>query len=101
MTKHLIETWLPIAALGEESVRERRSMTALLPAPTADRPHGLKYRLYCGRGARCVVRYDNETGKGDHRHYGRREEAYVFESVEKLVVDFESDCERLTGWGWE
>jgi adenine-specific DNA methylase len=30
-TKRLIESWLPIAALGEESVRERRSMTALPP----------------------------------------------------------------------
>ncbi len=29
--KRLIERWLPIAALGEESVRERRSMTALPP----------------------------------------------------------------------
>jgi adenine-specific DNA methylase len=29
--KRLIEEWLPIAALGEESVRERRSMTALPP----------------------------------------------------------------------
>ena len=27
----LIERWLPIAELGEESVRERRSMTALPP----------------------------------------------------------------------
>ena len=31
ITTRLIETWLPIAALGEESVRERRSMTALPP----------------------------------------------------------------------
>jgi len=31
VTTRLIETWLPIAALGEESVRERRSMTALPP----------------------------------------------------------------------
>lgn len=31
MTRRLIEAWLPIAALGEESVRERRSMTALPP----------------------------------------------------------------------
>ena len=31
MTRRLIENWLPIAALGEESVRERRSMTALPP----------------------------------------------------------------------
>jgi putative DNA methylase len=31
MTRRLIESWLPIAAVGEESVRERRSMTALPP----------------------------------------------------------------------
>src|SRR5205809_6414756 len=31
MTQRLIERWLPIAALGEESIRERRSMTALPP----------------------------------------------------------------------
>ncbi len=31
MTPRLIEHWLPIAAIGEESVRERRSMTALPP----------------------------------------------------------------------
>lgn len=31
MKRRLIESWLPIAALGEESVRERRSMTALPP----------------------------------------------------------------------
>ena len=27
-----------------------------LPRPTADRPHGLKYRLYLGRGGKCLVR---------------------------------------------
>lgn len=31
MTNRLIEEWLPIAELGEESMRERRSMTALPP----------------------------------------------------------------------
>ena len=30
-TPELIERWLPISELGEESVRERRSMTALPP----------------------------------------------------------------------
>ncbi len=72
-----------------------------LPKPTPDRPHALKYRMYCGKNGRCVVRYDNETGKGDHRHYGRREEAYAFESIEKLIADFKADCERLAGWVWE
>jgi hypothetical protein len=41
-----------------------------LPAASDDRRHGLKYRLYCGESGRCIVRYDNEAGKGDHRHYG-------------------------------
>ena len=31
MSRRLIEEWLPIAELSEESVRERRSMTALPP----------------------------------------------------------------------
>ena len=31
MSRRLIEEWFPISALGEESVRERRSMTALPP----------------------------------------------------------------------
>lgn len=31
MTRRLIEAWLPIAALSEEAIRERRSMTALPP----------------------------------------------------------------------
>ena len=71
-----------------------------LPKPSAERPHGLKYRLYCGRGGRCIVRYDNEAGKGDHRHYGDREETCRFESLEKLLKDFREDCARLAGWRW-
>ncbi|WP_295583231.1 DUF6516 family protein [uncultured Lamprocystis sp.] len=72
-----------------------------LPTRTADRPHGLKYRLYCGLAGTCLVRYDNETGKGDHRHYGDREEPYRFLSVERLLADFRDDCARLAGWRWE
>lgn len=62
--------------------------------------HGVKYRLYCGRAGQCVVRYDNEKGKGDHRHYGDTEEPYSFTSVAALVEDFAKDCERLAGWRW-
>jgi uncharacterized protein YwbE len=69
-----------------------------LPTATPDRPHGLKYRLHCGRGAECIVRYDNETGKGDHRHYGKQEEAYAFKDASILLRDFAQDVYRLTGW---
>lgn len=72
----------------------------VLPAAAPERPHGLKYRLYCGRPGVCLVRYDNESGKGDHRHYGDWEEPYPFLSVEQLLVDFRRDCARLAGWRW-
>jgi hypothetical protein len=55
-----------------------------LPRATPGRRHGLKYRLCFGRGGRCLVRYDNEAGKGDHRHVMEREAPYRFVSVAKL-----------------
>jgi len=73
----------------------------LLPESTPEKPHGLKYRLFCGSETECIVRYDNEAAKGDHRHYGEREEPYLFQSVEKLLADFQDDCLRLAGWRWE
>lgn len=69
-----------------------------LPDKTRERPHSLKYRLYCGRGGNCIVRYDNEAGKGDHRHYENREERYEFTSLDRLLQDFQQDCTRLAGW---
>jgi hypothetical protein len=55
-----------------------------LPRATADRRHGLKYRLYYGRGGKCFVRYDNE-------------EPYRFVSVAKLRRDFEADIRKYGG----
>jgi hypothetical protein len=53
--------------------------------------HDLKYRLaYVVKGV-CVVRYDNEAGKGDHRHMGGRESPYRFRSLDNLQTDFWSD----------
>ena len=70
-----------------------------LPAISAERPHGLKYSLYFGRGGERIVAYDNETGKGDHRHYREREEPYVFQTLERLLSNFRRDVrEELDGW---
>ena len=68
-----------------------------LPEALPERLHRLKYRLYCGRNGECLVRYDNETGKGDHRHYGNEEERYFFISFTQLIDDFLGDVERITG----
>jgi hypothetical protein len=55
--------------------------------------HGFKYRLYFGRGGRRMVGYDNERGKGDHRHFLGRESSYRFSSPDQLISDFLADVE--------
>ena len=42
-----------------------------------------------------MVGYDNETGKGDHRHFLGKEFLYKFENVEKLLSDFEDDIQSV------
>jgi hypothetical protein len=42
-----------------------------------------------------VVGYDNELGKGDHKHMHGKELSYHFASVDQLVADFKADIERL------
>ncbi len=61
----------------------------LLSEPLPGSPHLYKYRLHyqAADGSDCI-RYDNERGKGDHRHIAGAEEPYLFESVEKLARDF-------------
>ena len=60
-----------------------------------ERPHGLKYSLYYGRAGERLVGYDNERGKGDHKHIADRELRYRFVSVEQLVDDFLADIENV------
>ena len=62
-----------------------------LPAPVPLSTHCYKYRLYFGRLGQEVVRYDNERGKGDHRHIEGEERPYRFVSVDRLLDDFEQD----------
>jgi hypothetical protein len=65
-----------------------------LPKPVVGSAHGFKYRLaYVVRGV-CVLRYDNEAGKGDHRHFGVNERTYVFTTPDQLIADFQQDIER-------
>lgn len=66
-----------------------------LPKSSSQRPHGLKYRLYYGKNNERVVGYDNERGKGDHKHIYNTEKRYRFTSVEKLIADFLADIEKV------
>ena len=53
--------------------------------------HAFKYSLAYVCDEICVVRYDNERGKGDHRHIGLQEFAYDFIDIESLDRDFWRD----------
>jgi Family of unknown function (DUF6516) len=65
-----------------------------LPKPLAGSAHTFKYRLaYVVRGA-CVLRYDNEAGKGDHQHWGPVETIYPFTTARQLMADFFDDIRR-------
>lgn len=62
-----------------------------LESPLAGSAHRYKYRLAFVAQSVCVIRYDNEAGKGDHRHRSAREEDYRFMSLDRLFADFERD----------
>ncbi len=65
-----------------------------IQAPLPPAGHHFKYRLaYIVKGE-CVVRYDNERGKGDHRHFGADEFGYIFSTPDQLMADFNLDIVR-------
>ena len=90
---------------AELMMRERRVLEAgfievvvwRLPQPLSGSAHSLKYRLAYVVDSECVLRYDNEAGKGDHRHVGTKEMRYVFVSVDRLLDDFLADVAAWKG----
>ena len=59
-----------------------------VPTPVPPTEHGFKYRaVYTKDGVR-IVGFDNERGKGDHRHLDGQELPYTFTGVDQLVEDF-------------
>jgi hypothetical protein len=68
-----------------------------VPKPVPPAKHGLKYSLFYGRPGLRETGYDNERGKGVHRHFQGVETAYQFSTVERLIADFWRDVRRLRG----
>lgn len=62
-----------------------------VPSPVRGSDHRFRYSLFYGTVGERWIGYDNEPGKGDHRHYGAREESYVFTTPRQLVADFLAD----------
>lgn len=65
-----------------------------LPKAVKGSTHVYNYRLAYVVNGNCVLRYDNEAAKGDHRHLGSLEEEYDFTTPERLVRDFQRDIAR-------
>lgn len=65
-----------------------------LPRPMPGSVHEFKYRLAYVVDGVCVLRYDNEAGKGDHRHFDGSEARYAFTTPDRLVADFQRDIAR-------
>jgi len=81
---------LPDGAIVEMKIWE-------VATPVVGSAHKLKYSLFYGANGKRLVGYDNERGKGDHRHFEDRQERYVFKTVELLMADFLADVRRLRG----
>ena len=68
-----------------------------VPTPVPPSLHSFKYSLFYGYPGARLVGYDNERGKGDHKHVGGVELPYIFVSVERLLADFAADVAAEQG----
>lgn len=78
-------------AVGESAFAEL--VVWRVPQPVRGSDHRLKYRLAFIVNEVCVLRYDNEAGKGDHRHIGTVETAHASTTVEQRLADFWADVD--------
>jgi len=76
-----------IAYIKEKFGDDRIIEIAIWQVPKdKDRPHGYKYRLHYGyTDGTCITRYDNEKGKGNHRHIGDKEDRILLSLLESYM----------------
>jgi Family of unknown function (DUF6516) len=81
-----------ILLLRERLALSQRAFVELvvwqLPAPIPGSEHRFKYRLAYIANRRCVIRFDNEAGKGDHMHVDDSQLPCEFVSLEQVLDDF-------------
>ncbi len=89
--------------LDERLLLDDGSILALrlwrVPEPVPPAAHRFKYALFYGRPGERLVLFDNERGKGDHKHVRGVETPYAFESPERLVADFQAAVRAVQGEG--
>lgn len=65
-----------------------------VPSPVSGNHHVFRYRLAFVVDGRCVLRYDNKAGKGDHKHVDEDEIPYFFTTSQALLNDFWNDVDN-------
>ncbi|MDE3022770.1 MAG: hypothetical protein KGI54_13085 [Pseudomonadota bacterium] len=66
-----------------------------VPQCVSPSAHHYKYRLVYVVDGKRMVGYDNERGKGDHKHVDNHEEHYHFVDPASLMTDFLSDVKGV------
>jgi hypothetical protein len=70
-----------------------------VPQPVPPAGHSFKYSLaHIVNGVR-VLGYDNERGKGDHRHVGGVEEPITLTSLQNLIRRFQAEVATIRSGG--
>jgi len=67
----------------------------LVEPPILGSSHQYKYSLAYIVNDECVLRYDNERGKGDHKHIGQQEFPVTFTTIENLIDVFQAEINLL------
>jgi hypothetical protein len=83
--------------VGRSPINDRVSTSFAIwrvPVPLRGSVHYFKYRLALIVDDVCVMRFDNESGKGDHKHVDGIEYAYDFTGVAALRRDFAMETGR-------
>ncbi len=66
-----------------------------LPESVPGSQHPYKYRFFYGKDGKRIIGYDNERGKGDHKHVNDVEILYIFTNIRQLVSDFYDDIQQV------
>jgi hypothetical protein len=75
--------------LADGSIIEMRIWAVRDPVPPSR--HRFKYTVFYGRPGEPIVLFDNERGKGDHKHLRAVETPYTFNGPEALIDDFKTE----------
>ena len=79
--------------LADASIMEMRIWR--VPRAVPPSTHQYKYSLFFGYPGERVVGFDNERGKGDHKHIRSVESPYIFRGPRQLIEDFRAAIQAI------